>query len=774
MDTTFTRVFWLTGAAATAMLAAAPTGYAQTEVEDTAADGGVERLIVTARRREETLQDVPVAVSAFSENRIAELQADDLSGLQYAAPNFYFDEGDASNAVIYIRGSGQNDSLAFADPGVGVYVDDVFIARSQAAFLELFDVDRVEVLRGPQGTLYGRNTIGGAVKFISREPTDEFEAYVEAGAGNFDFFTAKGRVSGPLIDGVLRAKAAVAYTRRDGYNTNLFDGEDNGDQDSLSGRVGLYWDARDDLSFALTLDGRRERPDSARSPTLVTDAFGFPDPVNDPFTVATFQPPADPFDVNTNASTRSDTDSFGVTLRSTWDATDTLTVESITAYREFEFDVALDTDATPLPLLDVFVDQDQKQFSQELRVVYDNGDRINATAGLYYFFDDDLSFSGVDNVSAGFDLSAFGLGPVNLFQFTEILGLPPFATSSLADTDQTTNSYAAFAHGTYQATDRLSLSAGLRYTFEEKESARRFENFFDPDLRVVPNPPPFLQGLGTPGVTIEGEDDFDAFTPKFEIAYDVSEDILAYASVGRGFKSGGFDGRANNDAAFEPFDPEFVWSYEAGLKSSWLDNRLVVNAAYFFNDFTDLQVTSFAADPDTGVFVSQFTNAAEATVQGVELELFATPYEGLTLNGSFGYVDAEYQEFDILVGGVPTDVSDRPLVNTPEFNGSIAATYVRPFGQLFEGTVHVDANYRGETATEISATPELTQDAYWLTNAFAAVGTQNGRWQLRGGVRNISDEEIQVQGFNLTEFPGLQSAFFAAPRTYDVRVIFRY
>ncbi|MEM6538207.1 MAG: TonB-dependent receptor, partial [Pseudomonadota bacterium] len=186
-----------------------PVGMPATILAQTVDGAAVRRadeIIVTARRREESLQDIPVSVSALTGDRIAELQADDLSGIQYSVPNFYFDEGDASNAVVYLSGIGQNDSLAFADAGVGVYVDDVFIARSQAAFLELFDVERVEVLRGPQGTLYGRNPIGGAVKFISKEPTDEVEAYAEFGAGNFGMITAKGRLSGPVSDRI-RMKA---------------------------------------------------------------------------------------------------------------------------------------------------------------------------------------------------------------------------------------------------------------------------------------------------------------------------------------------------------------------------------------------------------------------------------------------------------------------------------------------------------------------------------------------------------------------------------------
>ncbi len=737
-----------------------PAAAQQSSLANTDTKIGVEEIIVTARRREESLQDVPIAVSAFSENRISELQADTLSGLQYSVPNFYFDEGDASNAVVYLRGVGQNDSLAFADAGVGVYVDDVFIARSQAAFLELFDVERVEVLRGPQGTLYGRNTIGGAVKFVSRKPTDDLEGYFEGGYGNFDFVTAKGRLSGPLVDGVLRAKVAVSYTSRDGYNDNAFDGQDDGDQETLSGRIGLYYTPNEDVEVALTFDGRRDRPDTSRSPSLTTPGTGFPDPVNDPFTLQTFPVPDDPFDVNTNANDLSDIDAYGITLQVGWRISDAWRLDSVTSYRGFDFDLKLDTDGTPLPLLDVLVLQDQEQFSQELRLTYDDGEKLAVTGGLYYFYDDDLTFSGVDNGAAslfGFTVSTFGL-----------------ATSSLADTDQVTDSFAAFVDATYEITDRLSLSAGLRYTYEDKSSMRRFENFFDATLSVLDDTPPFLQGVGVAGVVIEGEEDFDALTPRVSLSYDVTSDVLVYASASRGFKSGGFSGRANSDFGFQPFRPEFVWSYEAGLKSSWQDGRLIANLAYFYNDYTDIQVTSFGADPVTGVFVDLFTNAAAATIQGVEREVVAQPIEGLSLNGSLGFLDADYDEFDILVAGEVTDVSDRDLVNAPRWNLSFGGTYVKPITDDVSVTLHADVAHRSSFANEVTDSPNLRQDAYWLANAFVSVGAPDKSWEVRAGIRNIGDEAIRVQGFNLEAFPGLETAFYGAPRTYDIRAIFRY
>ncbi len=750
--------------AATVCLAALIAGASGADAQDRSsgeqsASAPRDELIVTARRREESLQDVPVSVSAFDDSRIQELQADTIAGIQYAAPNLYLDQGDASNAVIYIRGVGQNDSLAFADPGVGVYVDDVFVARSQAAFLELFDVERVEVLRGPQGTLYGRNTIGGAVKFVSTPPPDELDYYLEAGVGNFDFVTVKGRIGGPIKNDVLRAKAAFSFSRRDGYNTNAFTGEDDGDVSSFAGRGSLLYTPSDNVDFLLTVEGKVDRPDTSRSPVRETSIAGAPDPVANPANIVVFPASGDPFLVDVNANGLSDLTSFAASLKSTWRASEAFSFESITAYRQMDFDLNLDTDGSPLPILDILLLQDQYQFTQELRTTYDNNGRLVFTGGLYYFHDNDLTFSGVDNGAA----TIFGF-PVTLFGFP---------SSALADTDQVTDSYAVFGDASLKLTDRIDLSAGLRYTYEERKSSRDFENFFDPSVSVIDNTPPFLQGAGVPGTTITGEADFDALTPRVSVSYAASDDLMFYASASRGFKSGGFDGRANTDFGFEAFRPEFVWSYEGGLKSSWHDGRLILNAAYFYNDYTDIQVTSFGSDPISGVFVSRFTNAAEAHAQGVEVELTAQPTDALTLNGSIGYLDAQYDVFETLVGGVVTDVSDRGLVNSPKWNAHLGATYERQLTPGLVGTTHVDASYRGETFNEITASPILAQERYVLLNAFVALKSADGRWELRGGVRNATDQAIRVQGFNLSEFPGVELGFFTAPRTYDFRLIFR-
>jgi len=740
-----------------------PRAFAQDAADaegDSASGYTLEEIVVTARRRQESLQDVPISVSAFSETRIQDLQADDLSGIQYSVPNLYLDKGDAGNAVIYIRGIGQNDSLAFADAGVGVYVDDVFIARSQAAFLELFDVERIEVLRGPQGTLYGRNTSGGAIKFVSTTPPDQLEVYGEIGGGSDAFATVKGRIGGPLAGDKLKGKIAFSANRRDGFAKNSVTGKDDGDLKSFAWRGALLFTPNEDVDVQFTFDGKIDRPNTSRSPVRETTVTGVADPIGAPFVPSVFQPNPDPYKVDVNANGLSDLTAYGFTLKINWRTGSAWSVESITSYRKMDFDLNLDTDGTPLPILDILVLQDEKQFSQELRLSYDAGGALAFTSGVYFFHDDDLTFSGVDFGSA----SLFGF-PIILFGFP---------STQLADTDQKTDSLAFFGDATVALTDRLSVSAGLRYTYEKKKSARRFENFFDITVSAINDTPPFLQGAGVPGIAISGKDSFDSFTPKFSASFQASDDVLLYATVAKGFKSGGFDGRANSTFGFQPFKPETVWSYEGGVKSTWADGKLIINAAYFYNDYTNLQVTSFGSNPETGTFASLFTNAAKARIQGIELEVAARPTQALMLNASVGFLDSEYKKFETLVGGVVTDVSNRKLVNAPKWNASVSATLDQPISNRLIGTAHIDANYRSKNYNEITASELLAQNKYILVNAYVSVRGEDGRWEFRAGVKNLTDRAIRVQGFNLSEFPGYQLSFFSAPRTFDFRLFYRY
>jgi len=723
------RTLMLAGVSAVALplfLMAAPVAAQEaTPTEETAT---LDEVVVTARRREERLQDVPVAVTALSAQALENLQAADIGDLEGSVPNLTLHEGDASNAVVYVRGVGQVDSLAFADPGVGIYVDDVYLGRAQGAFLSVYDVDRIEVLRGPQGTLYGRNTIGGAVKFVSTPLSAEWGGRGEASVGDYGLVEARLGVGGALnADGTLLGKAAVSVSRRDGYADNAFNGLDDGDKDQVAGRISLEYRPSDDLSFRLNVDGSRDRPQSSRTPARATNVFGlYPDTLGDPFKVN-----ADFGDLN-------NLDTFGAALTADWALDDVWSFKSVTAYRTMDYDTHLDLDATPLPIFGTYVEEDQHQFSQEFQLTY-AGERLNAVAGVFYFDETDVTFSGL-------------VGPVI-----------SLVTGSI--NDQHNKSYAAYGQATYDLTDRLKLTGGLRYTYEDKTFARTQTMY--PGATTIP-------GRNDPGLSltdIDTGETWDSWSPKLGLDYKVSDDVLAYVSVSRGFKSGGFDGRSNNDAGAAPFDPETLWAYEGGVKSQWFDRRLTANAAVFWNDYTDLQLSSFTSD-GAGGFAALFTNAGAATIRGAELELVARPIPPLTLNATIGYLDARYDEY---IGPGGQDISDdRELVNAPEWSGRLGAVYVADLGVNGSLTFGADASYRSKTWPTVSSSEVLAQDGYTLVDAFVRWSDRDDHLFAQLGGKNLTDERYIEHGFDLSDSLGYQLAYFGAPRTVRLTVGFTF
>lgn len=689
----------------------------------------LDEVVVTARRREERLQDVPVAVTALSSQTLENLQASDIGALEGAVPNLTLHEGDAANAVVYLRGVGQVDSLAFADPGVGVYVDDVYLGRAQGAFLSVYDVDRIEVLRGPQGTLYGRNTIGGAVKFVSTPLSPDWGGRAEASVGDYGLVEARLSAGGALnADATLLGKAAVSVSRRDGYSDNAFTGMDDGDKDQVAGRISLEYRPTGDLSFRLNVDASQDRPQTSRTPARATDVLGlYPDTLADPFKVD-----ADFNDVNT-------LDTFGAALTADWALSDLWSFKSVTAYRTMDYASHLDLDATPLAVFGVYVDENQHQFSQEFQLTY-AGERVTAVAGVFYFDETDLTYSGL-------------LGP--------IISL---VTGSI--NDQNNRSYAAYGQATYDLTERLSLTAGLRYTSEDKDF-RRTQTLYAP-MTEVPD-------RNDPGILLMTDIDtsasWDSWSPKLGLDYKVSDDVMAYVSVSRGFKSGGFDGRANDGSGAAPYDPETLWAYEAGVKSTLMDRRLVANLAVFWNDYTDLQLSSFSADGGGG-FIALFTNAGAATIRGAELELTARPIPALTLNATVGYLDARYDEY-IGPGGV--DISDqRHMVNAPEWSARLGGVYVADLGANGSLTLGADASYRSKVYPTVSSSEILAQDAYTLIDAFVRWSDRNDALFVQLGGQNLTDERHIEQGFDLSDSLGYQLAYFGAPRTVRLTAGFKF
>ena len=729
----------------------------------------IEEIIVTARRREESLHAVPGSVSAFSESRLRDLQAADMRQVQYAVPNFHFQRSDSSNAAVYLRGIGQNDSLPFVESGVGVYIDDVYVARSQAAFVELFDIERVEVLRGPQGTLYGRNSPGGAVKLITRQPSDEFEAHAEVGAGSLKARIYNGRVSGPLSgDGRLKGKIAFSGVNRDGHSENAVLGGTDGDTNTLSFRSGLNFEASDNLSFVLRFEGKFERPDRSLTPIRKTPLTLFPDPVGAPFSPVTYLPTEEafgsPYVVEGTANVLADLTTHGASFKIKRLFGDGWYVESVTAYRKLSWDFVLDADSTPHPVLDIPVYEDDDQFSTELRVAYESDSGLSFTGGFFYFIDDDVVLAGFDDASASFEF--FGL----FFPIISV-GIP---SGGYGESDQRTRSIAAFADVTFPVSDTTSVEIGARYTIDEKEVTRRGEFFFDPTLSLSLDQPPFLAGIGFPGENLQDTQDWNAVTPRAVLSHQPNDCLTLYGSVSRGFKSGGFPGRAFAGSEFKPFDPETVWTFETGIKGRDPDNRFTYSVAYFYNDYNDLQLNGFGQDPVTGQFVSLFTNAASAITRGLEGVVSYRPGHRLSIDASVGYLNAEYEEFETLVNGVLTDVSTRRLPNAPEWTGFLGVTYSDQLTPGIAGTVHVDVAYKGDHANESSDSPNLAVAAATYLNAFVSISASDQRWEVRLGGTNLTDNARAAQSFNTAEFSGVETAFMGAPRLYEVRLLLRF
>ena len=729
----------------------------------------IEEIIVTARRREESLWTVPGSVSAFSERQLRDLQATDMRQVQYAVPNFHFQKSDSSNAAVYLRGIGQNDSLPFVESGVGVYIDDVYVARTQAAFVELFDVERVEVLRGPQGTLYGRNSPGGAVKLITRQPADEFEAYAELGTGNLNAKIYNGRISGPLSsDGRWKGKISLSGVKRDGYSENPVLGGSDGDTNTLSFRSGLDFEPSDNLDLELRWEGKFERPNRSLTPIRKTPLTLFPDPVGDPFNPVTYLPTEEafgsPYVVESTANILADLTTHGASFKSRWQFKDDWYLESITAYRSLSWDFVLDADSTPHPVLDIPVYEDADQFSTELRVAYESDSGRSFTGGVFYFNDHDIVLAGFDDASASFQF-------LGLFFPLISVGVP---SGGYGESDQRTRSIAAFADITFPISDTTSVEIGARYTNDEKEVTRRGEFFFDPTLSLSLDQPPFLAGIGFPGEYLQGEQDWNAVTPRAVLSHQPNDSLTLYASVSRGFKSGGFPGRAFAGSEFEPFDPETVWTFETGIKGRDSGNRFTYSAAYFSNDYNDLQLNGFGQDPVTGQFVSLFTNAASAKIQGLEGVASYRPNDRLSIDASVGYLNAEYEEFETLVNGVLTDVSTRRLPNAPEWTGFLGVTYSDQLTPRIAGTFHVDVAYKGDHANESSDSPNLAVAAATYLNAFVSIAASDQSWEVRVGGTNLTDKARAAQSFNTAEFSGVETAFMGAPRLYDIRLLLRF
>jgi len=744
------------------LLGAAAIAPAQAQAQSGQAAAGHEEaqrldsVVVTARRREESIFDVPIAVSAFGESDLAEKQATAIDGLQGAVPNLNIVQGrgSANSVNVFIRGIGQPDALQTFDPGVGMYVDDVYYSRINGALFSLFDVQQVEVLRGPQGTLYGKNSTGGAIKLTTKNPFDDEGGAIEYTTGQYGRNEGRFYAGGKLSD-TLAGSVAGAWLTNDGFVSNPISGQRYNDDDTKALRAKLAFQPSDSFRATFTIDHTKQ--DAAltlgepMAPLRQTDvALG----------IVQLRPaPTEKYQFFSQSSFSPDKGQElkhqGLTLAMEWNLSESWLMKSITGHRRLETNSYIDIDASEFELGDVLVALDQRQTSQEFQWQFDNGSDLQSTFGVYYMRE---SVPSHQEAYAD-DLFAFATLPIDFLR--------------TIDDDLTTTSFAAFAHANWEFVPTWKLAAGVRYTRDEKDYDRSTSTFWGP----------MFAGLNET-VAFTGKKSWTAVTPSISVQKNYTDRIMGYVSANRGFKSGGFNGRANSvaDAANPVFDPEFVWTYEMGLKGTSSDGRFRGGAAVFYSDYSDFQArVSEGKNLDTPnpSFSFPVLNAAELEIKGVELEGAVFIGDATTLSAQIGWLDAAYNKFedprlDPSYPGYDPNANHDHVPFSPDWTARVALHH--NFGLANGSSLGVggDVSYRGKTWLSVDNRDVLSQGAYTLVGLYGIWDSPQYTWQVRAGVRNLTDETYKVEGQEFSSVGNIQTAYYGWPRNWYASVRYNF
>jgi iron complex outermembrane recepter protein len=759
------------------------------------ASAQLEEVVVTARKRAESLQDVPMAISAFNSQQLQDAQVDGMEDLQRMTPNITLTETSglqAGSVAVFVRGIGNDPQFA---QGVGIYVDDVYMNRATGSLLEVYDVERIEMLKGPQGNLYGRNTIGGALKYISREPTDEIMGDVEFKAGEFDLLQVKGNISGPIIGDTLLGSFGALYRERDAIQENTLDGEGFWDQDVSAFRGSLVWNATDNLRIKLAGDYNKD-DSSPRIPNRSGIDAGFMQQLDfftnganfflAPGTGLLQTPndaglPGDPDEVSTEQGdllNEFEIESTTLAMTINWDISDTWTLKSVTAQRNTDHIQPFDFDGSEQTFIYTINDRKFEDFSQEFQFNY-SGDRIQAVMGLYYL-DGSADITGTT------------------LQSPRLLG----TTTQFKDTyqdDRDLESQSVYANVDWDISESWQLSLGGRYTKDEKEEVQSATVTQELYALALGNTPfgivpfaiapgqeanaaasPSFVGWATPyteAITIEfeeptyGKDDWTEFSPSARLTWFAGDDLMFYTGFSSGFKSGGFQNQSGKATAF---DPETVDAYTLGVKSTMLDGTLRLNSEIFYNDYQDKQLATIGLVG--GELEETVDNVGEMETSGVEVEMTWLPaVDGLVLGLNVGYLDVDVKSFESADG----DLADTTAIGfSPDWTVAGRLSYefdLSDWGSLMLGT---DFSYRTESYTNspIDLTNEAAaeaqiQDEHVIWNALAAFRSANGNWRIAVEGKNLEDTRVITNTFDLTLF---QTAGYNNPRTWAVTVGYEF
>jgi len=765
----------------------------------------LEEIIVTAQKRAESLQDVPIAISAFEGDFLDRANITNISDVAAHTPGFSSTAANPALPQIYMRGIGTDDLGIASDPSVGFFIDGVYYGKAGGAITDLQDIQRIEVLKGPQGTLFGRNTIGGAISITTQRPSNEVEGSVSVKRGNYDHNSVSATFNSPLIEDQLYVRGSIKKTEQDGWQSNLQDGRDDGaNTNNASGRLSLTWMPSENIEVTLKNNWSRtdenigyhkalnvlgqESIDSANAVLQgFATAAGYA-----PETIAAVALDPINFDLGTADTTVAGGPAFfdrrlrGHSVNVNWDLNENYQFTSISAYREYSANSTRPS-GVPFDLIVIDGSEEVETYSQEFRLNA-SFDTIEWFVGVSAFREDAASFSQatsrISDPSTAALISAVWGVPFDVFYVLD--------ESSAAS--NRTDSYAVYGDTTWDFSEDWSLSLGIRYSRDEKTFELNNPGFAGVGLDSNPDFaasgilvwenlgvvfPSNLDGVGV-SVSDKKQADWQNLSGRVVLSHDLSEDIQTYFSVAQGYKSGGFNTVPGvNPATLEisnaAFDPEEVISYELGIKSSLFDSRLRLNAALFQYEYADLQV--FAEDPTS--LAAVILNAGGATGTGLELDVVYLASENLRLSASMAWLEAEYDEFRI---SDSVNLKGQELTRAPTFSGPLGLDYNIDIELPGELRLTANYSYTGEERQAPYLESDLIaddtslaiEDAYGLVSAKMSYTSEDQDWEVSLWGTNLTDEQYLAERGDLAASVGFIYGRMGAPRMYGAEVKYLY
>jgi len=738
-----------------------------------AQDAGVQAsagddIIVTARRREETLQSVPVSVTALSGEALRLRGYQTITDIQQTTPNLNFTPGTggtSSQISAYVRGVGEYDYIITSDPAVAVFVDGVYQARPFGALTSLLGIERVEVLRGPQGSLFGKNTIGGAINIVLQKPTGSGKGQMDLEVGSYGSIQGRASYDGALTQN-LSYLVSVLGRRSDGWQ-HLAGGGSLGNQKQFAGRGALRYHSGD-FDAVLSVDGLHQRQNSAAHSMIAFEPTDFSN---------LFSAFIQPCCTVPSSIRKTDANKFlNIDNADGIDASLTLDfpllgghLKSISAIRHSSVTFARDGDASQALYAGDRQHIRGTQYSQEFQLSHDLWDgRVKTLFGLYGFYEKVRQQTTL--------ITAYGL-----YDALVAIGTPPEAAAQAdfnIDFDQTqkTKNFAVFGNATIQVTDPFSVDIGARYTWEHKDFVQTADRILA-GVPLITVPPGYTSDLDLTIVNgyVLGyhlKDTWRNFSPKITLNYEVAPDVRLYALWSKGFRSGGFNGRPISVDAIGGFNPEKLTSFEGGIKSDLFDRRLRLNFSGFYNKYRNMQVQVNFPTPN-GI-VSRTENAGRARIWGFELEtrLKATPW--LTFDGSVGYLNARYEEYMSVDGaGNPIDLSNLRLRHTPPWTASLGATANIPVSEHVGSVFRVDGSYEDRQYVEVQNSPLLYARSMITLNASLEFNVDNG---ISFGIvgQNLTNKQVIKEGFDSRGSFGFVEAYYNPPRRIYANVRYAF